>query len=332
MLVERDPQRRSELPRAIVFFEARVAEHAGRLALATRLSETEPLEWPAGGGSELDAPHFPLYEVTAVASSLREAATLALLEHDAAACAHSLDRLLTLADRTTAPPYFIGFLLRALFLDQVLAAITSTAGVLAEEDARSLLARLETHEPWSNVLHALRGERAIANRRFAAMQAEIDRQGSSDAILGEVVHTVGVHQREYLDLMAVAVDGLESGVPWAELAERHELARSELDSAIALALVPELGDLLEFVAVEEVRWLQAQAALRARLDGPDAALAWWTGRDDPFGAGGMHGRTEDDGALTLWSVGPNGSDDGGRGEPVSEGPLDLVRTVSPGDR
>ena len=35
---------------------------------------------------------------------------------------------------------------------------------------------------------------------------------------------------------------------------------------------------------------------------------------DPFGAGPLRGRLEEDGVLVLWSVGPDGEDDGGATE------------------
>lgn len=68
-------------------------------------------------------------------------------------------------------------------------------------------------------------------------------------------------------------------------------------------------DALYLAQLETTRVLR-QALLIAYRDGPDAARAWARKQPDPFGTETLRERIDDDGVLTVWSVGKNGSDDG----------------------
>jgi hypothetical protein len=70
-----------------------------------------------------------------------------------------------------------------------------------------------------------------------------------------------------------------------------------------------LDDARSLAHLETVRVLR-QALVVAYRDGVDAAIAWARTQPDPFGAGTLHTRVDDDGVLTVWSIGANGSDDG----------------------
>jgi len=65
-----------------------------------------------------------------------------------------------------------------------------------------------------------------------------------------------------------------------------------------------------FLAQLETTRVLRQALLIAYRDGPDAARAWTRQQPDPFGTETLRERIDDDGVLTVWSVGKNGSDDG----------------------
>lgn len=99
-------------------------------------------------------------------------------------------------------------------------------------------------------------------------------------------------------------------------------------NAIFSMMAPPLQRNHETLLRSEAWRLLTLAVLIARHDGPEAAEAWAASRVDPFAAGAL--RTHRDGdVLRIWSVGPNGVDDGGESvNPDGFGPQpDLVVSI-----
>ena len=78
---------------------------------------------------------------------------------------------------------------------------------------------------------------------------------------------------------------------------------------VSAMLLPRWDAQIENAAQLEARLLLTRAALIAHRDGFDAARAWAATQRDPFGTFPLRTRIDADGALSIWSVGPNLIDD-----------------------
>jgi hypothetical protein len=75
--------------------------------------------------------------------------------------------------------------------------------------------------------------------------------------------------------------------------------------------MPHFDAVLESIAHRETQIALARCALTAYRDGAQAGAERAARERDPFSGKPLHFRTDDGGVLVFWSVGKDGTDDGG---------------------
>lgn len=188
-------------------------------------------------------------------------------------------------------------------------------------DLSEFQALLQGVDPWPAYEATLRTERT----RFVACLDVVRRHSTGGQPPG--VELLGVDawvdHEEKLLLDAYAA-GLE-----AARAHRAPPAEEPFEprpwNVMFSMMAPPLQRHHETLLHSEVRRLLTIGVLVARHDGLEAAEAWAAGQVDPFAAGALRTRRDGD-VLRIWSVGPNGIDDGGdSGDPDEpRPPQDLV--------
>jgi len=316
-------------------------EHAALLAHASRIRERPPLtslgdpsvgvehgsEEGAGRGTSFSlVGHLVVVEVlaqAAVDSALAGEPERSLEELSAAWRAAGLVQDPPTAGMHRARAYATGFVMRAW---------EHALPHLPREAAAWLLgSQIESWDPHSEMVNALYGERALGNSYFRLLSGEedlIQPQGTT-IVINSLSFQLANDWRHYLDEMRVVLrECRKRPYDWQQgVVERTAGSiDSGGESSLSQSVVPRASDLKRMVLEGEARGQLARAALRAHLDGIEAGRTLLEQQPDPFAAGGapMQSRIEEDGTLVMWSVGENGTDEGGRWRATEDAFTDLV--------
>jgi hypothetical protein len=184
-------------------------------------------------------------------------------------------------------------------------------------EVAELLASLDLS---SQLRRGLLGERAMINACYAGLR----NSGGLDArdlplswIRRQLVRLwFDRDQAAYLKLMRVAVMSTQqapSARVWDELEQQIERAVASnnvlIDGTIWKMMFPKVGEAGRAILGLQVRVQLVRAALMARQQGAQAALAWLASTRDPFNDEALHTQLDADGILALWSVGFDGEAD-----------------------
>lgn len=194
----------------------------------------------------------------------------------------------------------------------VLSAVTRLAQWLDPAiDLSEFRALLQGVDPWPGYEAALRSDRT----RFVACLDVVRRHSKKGQPPGLALLGVDawVDHEETLLLDAFSV-GLEAARAHRAPPDDEPFEPSTWNVMFSM-MAPPLQRNHETLLRSEVRRLLTLGVLIARHDGLEAAEAWAAGQMDPFAAGPLRTRRDGD-VLRIWSVGPNGIDDGGdNGDP-----------------
>jgi hypothetical protein len=195
-----------------------------------------------------------------------------------------------------------------------------------------LVGHLDPGMPRLGLLHALEGDRRIADRQYARVYEPMRSPDSDDDSGTASAISFAKHDREVFDRILDSGVGLARMPYWkATSSDPSNLCVSEKEAAtapLACLLLPKSGEMVAVCAEIEAQILLARSALTAHHDGTDAGVRAAGSSIDPFSGQPLHCRIEPDGTLLLWSVGRNLVDDGGISGDRSElTPKDLVWSI-----
>lgn len=224
-------------------------------------------------------------------------------------------RRLELAQRAASlfedAPYSLGFLCWAVCQTNICNACARLAPMLPREvELARLEATLAKIEPRSRLRRALLGDRACGEGVFEALRngthgfEAFERQSDLPWF---IERTWFEHdEADYLEEMERAI---------AAASQPHAVGgetvwNRRFYSCVSALMLPRWNEAIEIATTLEARLLTTRAACMARREGFDAARAWAQAQRDPFRDGPLETRVDGDGALSIWSVGSNGVDDG----------------------
>lgn len=316
-----DPRRANELTecqRAVL--RQQRDENAPQLALALQLEglagPDRALQLRGGDTLEELVPRPLVAGLPAVAQLLARSAGDAARGGDSEAAVHRLTLLFDLASMLDDSPILVETWVRDQLesiagagLEQVLLVLP--AGV----DLSAVEARMDGPDPLAQLRFALLGERAIVNRIFAALGAN----GASMSLLFDVPSADAGYARWLRDFdqaqyherteRTLAALDLPYDEACAELSRIDDEGVSEL-ALVTQMMAPRVESLATYCAQAAALRHVRRAVLIAYRDGVEAAQEWASAQPDPFGHSNLLARIDDDGVLTVWSVGSNGVDDG----------------------
>ncbi len=295
-----------------------MVESASTLAWALSLESSARPDWRTTLGSSSDL-RVPLTQVPVRQTNIAaEALLIAMLNEawsgNSAEAVQLCARMFELASIYHDAPDMVTF--GMIGYQESMAASALQALVLALPpgvDLQVIEAQFDATSASERFRFALEGQRASDNASYRDI---------ADGVSRFPVET----RMEQLDALAVRIAG-----GWLQSMdlEQYEqqfalLGRRYVDAKPVLERLAEedttstrrffhgmtaLDDLRSLAHLETVRVL-SKALLVAYRDGVEAARVWARTQPDPFGAGMLRARVDDDGVLTIWSVGANGRDDG----------------------
>jgi hypothetical protein len=294
----------------LAILRAQVASAAPQLELARQMERYGALRMPDLATTQEEfAPLHPSGMPTAVAlvRILSESATLAAIEGDSSRALADLRlarRAIRLLDERDSSIVWLALRLTRSIWG---AAVTRLAQWLPPEiDLSEFHSEFEGTDPWQALEASIVSERRIILRWLTSLR----QAASSDFDLGPMM----LGREAWLDHEETLL--LEAYSAASEAAREHrapppydEVTPRPWNRLFCFA-APPFQKHHETHLNSEANRILALGLLIARHDGPEAAEAWAAGQVDPFAAGPM--RTHRDGdVLRIWSVGPNGVDDGG---------------------
>jgi len=190
----------------------------------------------------------------------------------------------------------------------------------ADADWSEVDSLLERVDLPSQFRWAIEGERALGNAYYRAirgadgLEPTVLPAGVAEAEFTRVF--LGRDQATYLKLMRRALEtagGKADFDAWhdyeAELDAAAGSRRLMIDGLIWVLMIPRLSVTGREVLSTQTKLHLLRAAIRARREGADAAIAWLAQYRDPFDGKALRSRLDPDGVLNLWSVGEDGQDD-----------------------
>jgi hypothetical protein len=173
----------------------------------------------------------------------------------------------------------------------------------------SIAAKFASVEPREQLRRAMLGDRAVGMQVFAAIRNGdhgFEGFGEYSGLARFVQRLWFEHdEADYLEDMERAVEAASQ--PHAVGGETRWEPR--FYNFVSLMFLPRWNEQIRSAAILEAQLLLTRAALIAHRDGFDAARAWVAAQRDPFAKLPLHTRIDTDGALSIWSVGPNLFDD-----------------------
>lgn len=220
-------------------------------------------------------------------------------------------------------PWVLGFLGWQIGLGRALESLRIAQPSLPPEaDLVGLEAQISAVDVDACLLRALQGERAFGNEMFSAIRdgrlIESESSPSVDGLSGLLIWAwIGNDRAFYLETMTTAIDWARR--PYLAVAPEMDASFEQMQSSLAtrmnlvsMLLLPRLDLVIESAASTRANLALARAALLARREGAEAAIAFASASPDPFRDGPLQSRIDEDGVLVLWSVGVDLVDQGGR--------------------
>lgn len=308
-LYERDPDDAAsppDLPGALALVAGRLATIEADLDRALAGPCELPVRWSEGITSP--APH--LVPVKGLVLSLRARA----VEHAHAgrvdAAWADVERALRLA-RAAGGPWLIGRIMRDVLLEEGVAAVAALLPACGPPDADRLArvdAALAAFDDAGGFARALRGELALT-------ETTLERSGPEGVTAGAAARLLFARwRRDHARLMADAVRAAASPEPLDARSPLAELERQAQDASPLTQLIfPGVARLhaRDLAALALARAARAALRLAAADALPERPADLPRDPLDPAG-GALRWRLDGPRAATLWSVGVDGRDDGGR--------------------
>ncbi len=245
-------------------------------------------------------------------------------------------------------PWTMAFLSWRLGLARALDGLRVALPSLPHDaDLANIEAQLSAVNVEARLLRALQGERAFGNEMFAALRdgrlADTESVPSIEGPTDMLVWAwIGNDRAFYLETMTTAIDWTRRPyhavapemATWVEKGESSVAARLNI---VSVLLIPRLDLMIESAAETRANIALARAAIVARREGAEVAIAFASATPDPFRDGPLQSRIDEDGVLVLWSVGTDLVDHGGRdawneddeGFGLHQLPADIVWRVLP---
>lgn len=259
--------------------------------------------------------------------ALGRRAWLAALDGDEDAARRSLRLGFCAARGFESTPGASATLIRFLQTTLATRALMGVAGLLPGADLSEFDEELARIDARARAVRALEEERAIG---YAVFQQGLDLDGDAVGGWTSPLRTLALRlferndTRVYLRTYAALIDAAQR--PIGEASDAFDQAMAGLaDETFALRsqlIVPSASNLLRAATEVEAQTTLARAVLLARREGVPAARDWIVARVDPYADAPYRATIDSEGGLRVWSVGPDGVDDGGASDGPSE--LDLV--------
>ena len=323
-----DPRRVGSMSACeLAVLRQRVEGDGAALALALQVAGIGACDWRAsfpGPGRTFEElmtpPAIPGYLLSI--QLLCAQAVRSAVDGDLAAARHELMLAQRATELMSDAPSCVAYLARALGLHHwiaqgLLPLLHLSPGDTDWSDVDALLAMVDLPAEFER---ACVGERAIGNGIYRVWRQT---SGLDQAILPQqwisAVMTSTFIERDqamYLELMRRTIETCferDSADPWdaleAEIDAAVQRRTSIVDGVIWVMTFPRLPEAARHGLGMQTRIQLVRAAIRARREGADAAIAWLAPYRDPFDGQALRSRLDPDGVLNLWSVGEDGEDD-----------------------
>jgi hypothetical protein len=284
------------------------------LAKALEVERYRNLDWSRtvvdDGTMDALLPRAPYPGAVGVVEQMTQAALVAASRGNLEEAVRRLD----LAQRGAAlledSPFLLAYQAWTFCQTEVCCATVRVASLVPPgSEFDSIAARLSAVDPRAQLQRAILGDRALGIQIFAAIHSgDHGFEGFAEySGLARFVQRLWFEHDEadYLEEMEHAV---------AAASQPHAIGgettwKPRFYNIVSAMLMPRWNGQIANAAELEARLLLTRAALLAHRDGFDAARAWAGTQLDPFAKLPLRTRIDADGALSIWSVGPNLIDD-----------------------